>query len=120
MSSGTAGLSIVYRSGRAEFAPFLRKKPSGIISSKTVSKRRWSDEDETDEYDYMHTDDEVIAMLREKGLPHATGELCRTQQVAAAYPEVTEQPDPMVIVGTAIARANKGRGGLPSRLTCSK
>ena len=90
-------------------------RPQGPYPVASSSKARWCDDNEGD-YETVHTSDEVIEILRERGLPHARATHYEPEGTVEPYPEVMEPDDPMQREGAAIGRHNGGRSSLPDRL----
>ena len=102
------------RSGRPEAAPALRQK-GGEAKVFRTEKPRWSEEEEED-FSRIHSDTEVIKMLKREGLPHHSAARHPSEEPKPAYPEVEEAVDPVAVEGEALGREGGGRGGLAVKL----
>ena len=58
----------------------------------------------------------MVNFLKRKGLPHSRHRDYKAEKPKEEYPEQQEKADNMFVEGEKIAKAQRGRGGLPDRL----
>ena len=95
-----------------------RRLENGLSTSKKGNPpiTKWKESDEDGHHCIMNTN-EVQALVQSCGLPHLSPEAIRdSMAVAQPHPEIEEPEDFIHEEGLAIARAQRGRGGLPERL----
>ena len=91
----------------------LRFRPQPTARSKSRGRRR---ADVLEEPEAEYTAAQMAATLREFGLPHQQATRPPPLALVAEYPEVAELTDELASHGFGIARAARGRSGLPGRL----
>ena len=105
-----------YVEGRALAAPALRTIPGKERSLHVKGeKKKWSQDGEED-FDKVMSEEEVVNFLKRKGLPHSHHCDYKAEAPKEEYPEQPAEEDYLFAEGEQIAKFQKGRGGLPSRL----